>query len=177
MMDMDDDPLEFEVNHERNRQYFKVFGFLAFVLPGCGFGMFFTKILGPALFGPRSWAPLFLSPLLAGGIAYAAARILGRRMGGFGHSRNRYWVDAGHNLRVETGGGLEINLAIPLDRIDQVELLHGPLMSWGGVRALKVYIPGGPVTLLGLRSPEKVRDILLDERRKALREIQAERYA
>jgi membrane protein YdbS with pleckstrin-like domain len=179
---MDDDPLEFEIDREGVRQYLAGVWIFALCLLGFGFAMVLANIVAHILFGRDAFFPaLVLSVCFGAGIALIAVR-LAHRIASAGAATQHYWIDAGGNLRVNSGLLFRSRISLPLDRIGHIILGQGPLTSWCGIWAMKVQNAGGqgpesPVTLLGLKSPEKVRDILLDERRKALREIQAERYA
>ena len=179
---MDDDPLEFEVDREGVRMYLRILWFFGLGLPGFWLAIVFSNAIARVFFGPFFPGPsLVFSFFLGTGWAYTAVR-LSHRIAPVGAAALRYWIDAGHNLRVEDGLLFHRRLTMPMDRIDDITVGQNPITRWCGIWGMKVRYTGGQrqgstVLLLGLKSPEKIRDLLLDERRKALREIQAERYA
>jgi membrane protein YdbS with pleckstrin-like domain len=80
----------------------------------------------------------------------------------------RYRLD-GSTLRIDSGVYFLRRKAIPLDRITALVLVQGPLMRWMGIWGLKVQTGGAGLgaagaILLGLKEPEKVRDVILQAR-------------
>ena len=86
----------------------------------------------------------------------------------------RYWLD-GSTLRVNQGVYFLKRKAIPLDRVTDVMLAQGPLLRHFGIWTLNIQTAGagGQVVaeaiLVGLESPEAVRDELLRARDAARR--------
>jgi putative membrane protein len=80
----------------------------------------------------------------------------------------RYWLD-GSTLRVDGGVYFLQRKAIPLNRITDLILVQGPMMRWAGIWGLRVQTAGTgngipEAKLIGLREPEKVRDLLIQAR-------------
>jgi putative membrane protein len=95
----------------------------------------------------------------------------------------RYWIDEAGLLRVDDGALFRSRASVPLDRVTDVVLRQGPLMHRFGIWSLWIQTGGIPAQLggrtwilYGLRSPEKVRDLILEERRKALQTMGMDRY-
>ena len=79
----------------------------------------------------------------------------------------RYRLE-GSMLRADGGVLFLFRKSIPLERITDVNLVQGPLMRFFGIWAMKVQTAGSPqpeATLYGVREPEKVREIILSQRR------------
>lgn len=179
---MDDDPLEFEVDREAVRRYLASFWMYTLGLPGLILAGGISNILSPALFGPQSFVANWVLTASLGAACFYVATLLAHRMAESDAATLRYWIDEGDNLRVDSGFFDRRRTSIPLDRLGDIVLHQGIITRGFGIWTLKIHIAGGrgrssSVSLLGLKAPEKVRDLLLDERRKAIREIQTERYA
>lgn len=80
----------------------------------------------------------------------------------------QYWLD-GSTLRVNSGVYFLKQKAIPLDRVTDIVLVQGPLMRYCGIWGVQIQTAGAgqqmpEATLLGLRNPEQVRDLLVQTR-------------
>jgi membrane protein YdbS with pleckstrin-like domain len=81
----------------------------------------------------------------------------------------QYWLD-GSTLRVDQGVYFLKRKAIPLDRVTDVILAQGPLLRHFGLWTLNIQTAGAggqavaEAVLLGLESPEEIRDELLKAR-------------
>jgi membrane protein YdbS with pleckstrin-like domain len=150
----DIEPMEFAIDQDRVEQYFR-----------------WESIIFPMIFP-------FIFPFAAFfglGIVLAVIWWIKFRPG-LAHSRMaalHYWIDEGGSLRVNQGVYFPRRLSIPLDRVSDIVIHQGPLMQMCGIWCLSVRSSGfqygvASATLYGLRSPEKVRDLILTERRKLL---------
>jgi membrane protein YdbS with pleckstrin-like domain len=84
----------------------------------------------------------------------------------------KYWLD-GRTLRIDYGVLFLKRKAVPLDRITDMVLTQGPLLKLCGIWELRIQTAGTgqsmpEATLYGLSQPEQVRDLLLQERDKAV---------
>lgn len=81
----------------------------------------------------------------------------------------RYWLD-GSTLRVDQGVYFLKRKAIPLDRVTDVMLAQGPLLRHFGLWVLNIQTAGAggqavaEAVLVGLETPEQIRDELLKAR-------------
>lgn len=80
----------------------------------------------------------------------------------------RYWLD-GTTLRIDSGIFFLQRSAIPLDRVTDIKLVQGPLMSACGIWGLGIQTAGSggeqpEAILYGLENPEQVRDLLIATR-------------
>ena len=85
----------------------------------------------------------------------------------------KYWLD-GRTLRADYGVFFLKRKAIPLDRVTDIVLNQGPIQRFCGIWELRIQTAGTgqampEVALYGLNEPEEIRDLLLQERDKAVR--------
>lgn len=85
----------------------------------------------------------------------------------------KYWLD-GSTLRIDQGVYFLKRKSIPLDRVTDIVIVQGPLMRACDIWALQVQTAGAgaqmpEATLLGLREPEVIRDMLMKARDDAAR--------
>jgi uncharacterized membrane protein YdbT with pleckstrin-like domain len=75
----------------------------------------------------------------------------------------RYWIE-GNKLRVDGGVYFLYRSSIPLERITDVALVQGPLLRHFGIWVMRIKTAGTATweaALIGVREPEKVRELIL----------------
>ena len=82
-----------------------------------------------------------------------------------------YWID-GSTLRINEGIVVRKSKSIPLDRVTDIELVHGPLMRMCGISSLRIQTAGSTQqspegTIWGVRDPETIRDEIVTVRDRA----------
>jgi membrane protein YdbS with pleckstrin-like domain len=79
----------------------------------------------------------------------------------------RYRLE-GSTIRVDSGVYFLFRKSIPLERITDVVLVQGPLLRYFDIWAIRIQTAGSAqceATLYGVRDPEKVREIILAQRK------------
>ena len=81
----------------------------------------------------------------------------------------RYWLDE-NTLRADGGVFFLFRKSIPLERITDVALVQGPLLRFFGIWTMKIQTAGTSslepeATLYGVCEPEKIRELILSQRR------------
>jgi membrane protein YdbS with pleckstrin-like domain len=161
---------EFDINRDAVKNYYLVIQVLSW------FG--FAVLLSPVVFS------CMLLPMIAllGGLALPLSMFITLVIYGTGlaggivycqwlcpqQTNNLHYRLDSSTLRADGGVFFLARKSIPLERITDVALVQGPLMRFFNIWAMRIQTAGSAqceATLYGVREPEKVRELILSQRK------------
>ena len=152
---------EFEIDRNAVRKYFVTTGILASLIPFSiilFWGLFILFAVGQLI-------SIFLSPVVSLIFVLIAAFVLWLCPKQANNLRYRL---EGNTLRADSGVFFLWRKSIPLERITDIVLFQGPLMRHYGIWAMRIQTAGSAqceATLYGVREPEKIRELILAQRK------------